>query len=308
MSLCRIYTIVVTYNAMQWIDRCLSSLRLSSVSVVPVIVDNGSQDNTVEYIRTHFPEAIVLEQKKNLGFGQGNNKGIEYALANNATHVLLLNQDASIRPDTIDKMLAHDDGMHLLSPVHLNGSEDHIDRLFYQHTLIESAATNGLIENLLLNGKANTCYDVEYVNAACWLLPISMVRRIGGFNPLFTHYGEDDNYIQRIHFHRMGVRLVTNAFIAHDRNAHGNEKIYQRGVFYRKRLLIETNIGLSHKERFLLRHKSALQEFGHAIKTHNLYAFICDCVQAGIKICTNSHAIRISRQTESSIAANWLQV
>ena len=68
MSATKIYVIIVTYNAMQWMDRCLGSLRLSSVPLTPVVIDNGSTDETVAYIRTHFPEAVLLPQEQNLGF------------------------------------------------------------------------------------------------------------------------------------------------------------------------------------------------------------------------------------------------
>jgi predicted PurR-regulated permease PerM len=81
-------------------------LRLSSIPLTPVVIDNGSQDETVAYIRAHFPEAILLEQKQNLGFGQGNNVGIRYALQHDATHVLLLNQDAWIEANMVEKLLA----------------------------------------------------------------------------------------------------------------------------------------------------------------------------------------------------------
>ena len=89
MSKVNIYVIIVTYNAMQWIDRCLGSLRQSSIPLTPIAIDNGSKDETVAYIRAHFPETILFVQEKNLGFGQGNNVGIRYALAHEATHVLL---------------------------------------------------------------------------------------------------------------------------------------------------------------------------------------------------------------------------
>ena len=75
-----ISVIVVTYNGLQWYDRCFSSLRQSNVPVSTVVVDNASNDGTVAYIKEHFPEIHLIESDKNLGFGGANNIGIRYAL------------------------------------------------------------------------------------------------------------------------------------------------------------------------------------------------------------------------------------
>ena len=94
----RIFTVIVTYNAMQsnWIDKCLRSLQNSTIASTAIVVDNGSTDGTCEYVPNTFPDAVWLPQNKNLGFGQANNIGIRYALKNNADYILLLNQDATI--------------------------------------------------------------------------------------------------------------------------------------------------------------------------------------------------------------------
>ena len=72
-----IYAIIVTYNAMRrsWIERCLDSLRGSSVPVTPIVIDNGSTDETRTFVPQRYPEAVWLPQEKNLGFGQANNIG-----------------------------------------------------------------------------------------------------------------------------------------------------------------------------------------------------------------------------------------
>ena len=280
----RIFAIIVTYNGMQWIERCLSSLRHSSVPVTAIVIDNGSTDGTIDYIRTHFPEAILLPQDKNLGFGQANNIGFDYALAHDATHVLLLNQDAYLQPETIATLLTCDDGEHLLTPIHLNGTGEHIDSLFYNRTILESAKNNGIAEDALLHGQTKSSYEVEYANAACWFMPVTIIQRIGGFDPRFTQYGEDDNYIQRLHFHHIGIRLVPTAFIYHDRKTHGNEAVYQRGALYRKLLLIETNINLSRSQRCIQRTKTTVQEFGAALLAHRACRFFGEWICAQWKL------------------------
>ena len=95
----RIHTIIVTYNAMQWAEKCFSSLRKSSISVKTIVVDNGSTDGTQEYVKTNFPEVHFIQSPENLGFGKANNIGIEIAYKAGADFFYLMNQDAWIFED-----------------------------------------------------------------------------------------------------------------------------------------------------------------------------------------------------------------
>jgi GT2 family glycosyltransferase len=88
------------------------------------VVDNNSADDTVNFIKANYPEVTLLEQNKNLGFGKANNIGISLAMKNEADYVFLLNQDAWVQPDTIEKLVsAHqrEPQFGILSPMHLNG-------------------------------------------------------------------------------------------------------------------------------------------------------------------------------------------
>ena len=90
----KILTIIVTYNGMKWLDRCLGSLRESSLKTDVVAVDNGSTDGTPEYIAANFPEVQLHCTGENLGFGRANNVGLQKAVAEGYDYVYLLNQDA----------------------------------------------------------------------------------------------------------------------------------------------------------------------------------------------------------------------
>ena len=128
----KLFAIVVTYNGMQWYDRCFGSLCNSEVPIETVVVDNASSDDTIAYIKDHFPHAHLIENDENLGFGRANNLGIRYAYDQGADYVFLLNQDAWIEPNTIGGLMAiaqsHPE-FGILSPVHLNVDKNKIERL-----------------------------------------------------------------------------------------------------------------------------------------------------------------------------------
>jgi len=235
----KIFVIIVTYNSIQWIDRCLNSLNNSTVPVIPVIVDNCSKDATREYIPARYPECIWLPQKHNLGFGQGNNVGIRYAIEQKADYILLLNQDAYLATDAIEIMLKQSDNNSLLSPIHFNGDMTAIDNGFRSNTLHK--CRNLLYDDLILN-KTTSRYEVDFINAACWFIPMTIIKRIGGFNPLFFHYCEDINFMQRMHYHGIKTYIVPGASVCHDRKVVGNIQAFQKGRVHREILAEACNI------------------------------------------------------------------
>lgn len=237
-----IYIIIVTYNGMKWIEKCLASLLHSTYPIKVIVVDNDSTDGTGELILSSFPEVIWLPQKKNLGFGQGNNAGIRYALAHQADYVLLLNQDAYLQPTAVEEMLKVADGENIITPIHLNGDGSRLDSNF-RWTLQNTG--NQLLDDLLLCEEPHAAYDVGEVCAACWLIPIEMLRRIGGFNPLFTQYGEDNNYYTRIIYHKRKIVLSAHSRVWHDRVLHGNERLYNKKAFHLQTLVISCDPSLN---------------------------------------------------------------
>lgn len=210
-----IITIIVTYNGGQWIEKCLASLRESTQPVLALVVDNASQDDTVKIIREKYPETELIESGKNLGFGQANNIGLKKALQEKANYVLLLNQDARVAPDTIEKMIetaAKHPGYGILSPYHLNYEGTDTERYFEEWVV--GHYTPGLKEDRA-KGKMKEVYESKFVHAACWLMPLSTVERVGGFDPLFFHYGEDNDYVQRLQYHGLKIGIVPQALLYH---------------------------------------------------------------------------------------------
>lgn len=218
MELNKVFIIIVTYNGMQWYNRCFGSLRNSEVTLQTIVIDNASSDNTVEYIESNFPEIYLIKSYKNLGFGQANNMGIRYALENGADYVFLLNQDAWIESDTIKTLVeVHKKNQEygILSPMHLNAEKTAIEKSLLIFLTYPEHINFDLISDFYI-GQKKAIYDVREVNAAAWLLPRKTLEMVGGFDPLFFHYGEDDNYLSRVLFHGFRVGLVPAVTICHD--------------------------------------------------------------------------------------------
>lgn len=214
----KVFVIVVTYNGKQWYNQCFGSLQASKIPLHVIVVDNSSSDDTVLYLQENYPEVHLIKSEVNLGFGQANNKGIRYAFDNAADYVFLLNQDVWIEPNTIDELIkVHEKKLEygILSPMHLNANKTAIEKGLIVYLTAERHTPNELISDMYLGYKKDV-YDTNYVNAAAWLLPRKTIETVGGFDPLFFHYAEDDNYLSRVIYHGFKVGIVPSVTICHD--------------------------------------------------------------------------------------------
>jgi GT2 family glycosyltransferase len=94
--------IVLNWNGRHLLQECLTSLRHQSYRDFEVIlVDNGSQDGSVDYVRQAFPEARILALASNLGFCGGNNRGIAIA---RGSYILPLNNDSELESTALEEL------------------------------------------------------------------------------------------------------------------------------------------------------------------------------------------------------------
>lgn len=102
VAITRWHAIVLSWNGREDTVRCLESLmRIEHPGLTIVCVDNGSTDGTQRAVRERFPRVVLIEAGANLGYAGGNNLGLAYALEHGADWIVLVNNDATVAPDTI---------------------------------------------------------------------------------------------------------------------------------------------------------------------------------------------------------------
>lgn len=238
----KIFVIIVTYKGQFWYDRCFSSLRASEIPVQTVVIDNASNDGTLEYIRENYPEIHLIASDTNLGFGQGNNKGMRYALDNGADYVFLLNQDAWIEPNSIAELIKISEknpDYGILGPMLLDSTKNNISPKFEAY--FKGIQDPLFIEDLYFHRTKNV-YPITMLPAAVWLIPRNVLLTVGGFDPIFYHYGEDDHYVQRVKYFGYKVGFCPTVKVVHDSEnimLEGKIKFVTNSAIMRRVLLLE---------------------------------------------------------------------
>ena len=230
----KLLVIIITYNAMKWIDRCFASLRQSSVKSSVFVVDNGSTDGTQAYLLEKYPEVIFTQSQENLGFGRANNIGLRYAIDKNYDYVYLLNQDAWVMPDTFEKLISImslNKQFGIVSPLQMNADMTKLDRNFNTLYLASKpTSVSGLVE-------------VSTIMAAHWMLSISTIRKIGAFSTVFYHHTEDDNYVDRLHYHGLKCGVYEYAKAVHDREFRKDSLEKKADLEFKARILVISDPG-----------------------------------------------------------------
>ena len=221
----KVLFIVVTFNGMRWLERCLSSIP---VEAGIFIVDNDSTDGSADFVTAHFPRARVVRSAENLLFAKANNLGHRYALEKGYDYVYLMNQDAWLEEGALERLVAAAEAhpeYAVLSPLQMTEGFTGMDREF------------GKILRFAQHDRRNAQSDicpVSRVMAAHWLVPAGALRKIGLFNEdLFPLYGQDDDWCNRARHFGMRIGIVPAARGVHDRASRqeSKEKIIRRNYF-----------------------------------------------------------------------------
>ncbi len=238
----KILSIIVTYNAMHWIDRCVKSLMSASARSDVLIIDNGSTDGTQARISSEYPSVRFIRNLTNLGFGAANNIGFRIARDEGYDYVYLINQDAWVEKDTLKILL---DTMRpeygILSPVQ-RAANGKLDKQFSKKcgSMLKQAGKLVSADRVIVN--------VPFVMAAHWLVSRKAFLAVGGFSPAFRQYGEDDNYIHRLFYHGFKCGVVPSAGAVHDRAERKSDKTRRMNL-----KCVSADVRLSNPNKAFLR-------------------------------------------------------
>lgn len=200
MTLPLVISIILNTNHREDTLECLASLHLSTYSNHKVIVlDNRSDDGSVEAIRVKYPSVQILELEENLGYAGNNNAGIEQALKMGANWVYVLNEDTILDEECLTQLVAvgeRDCAIGILGP------------MVYHHEEPEVIQTAGgkfgqrwdayhLSVDEKDNGQYKDPHQVDWISGCGIMVRREVIEQVGMIDERYFYFWEETEWCLR---------------------------------------------------------------------------------------------------------------
>lgn len=201
--------VIVNWNTVALLERCLASLVEFGGAGAPlevVVVDNGSDDGSVELVRRDWPDVALIECDTNLGYQKANNLGMAAA---RGSHLLLINADAFLTSGCLDLLLARMDAdprCGVVGPrlAYRDGSfqrwtagrEPSLSAAAVFHFGLDRLAA-GANRGIYLGRDIAAAFRPDWVSSACMLVRARALAEIGPMDETFFAYMDDVDLCRR---------------------------------------------------------------------------------------------------------------
>ncbi len=218
----KITAIVLNWNEYKKTKMAIASLLKSNrenFSLNVVIVDNGSHDGSTQKLEKEFIGVRFIYNGSNLGFAKGVNIGVRYAVEVNSDAVFLLNNDAIVGEDTLEKLasvLFSGDNRGIAGPCIFYLREK--DRVWQGGGYFSKLKMGVVVpeKNKIRGDLTNTVKIVDFLSGCAMLVKKEVFDSIGFFDERFFFYGEDLDFCLRAKKAGFDVLYVTEASAWHD--------------------------------------------------------------------------------------------
>jgi GT2 family glycosyltransferase len=252
--------IIVNYNVKEFLQNLIHSIEKASTNITKeiIVIDNASDDGSVEFLKEKFPQVKLIVNQKNLGFGKANNIGLKQATGK---YILLINPDTIVAEDTFEKMVQFFEtnknvglaGCKILNP---DGTLQLACRRSFPGPWTSFTKVTGLS---LLFPKSklfarynltyldeNQSYEVDAISGSFMMMRREVYKKVGGFDEQFFMYGEDLDICYRIQ--KAGFKVFY---------VHTTQIIHYKGESTKRSSLDETKVFYNAMHLFVKKHLSS---------------------------------------------------
>jgi len=244
-ALAQLSIIIVNYNSSVFLKRCLPSLYQSNPSTPfeVLVVDNSSSDDSVGMVKGEFPQVILIENRKNIGFACANNLALQKC---QGELVLFLNPDTILMPGSIDtlvEVMEREKGVGILGCRLLNedgtlqlswGRMVNLTSEFWQRCISRRYEKGSRLIKQYLERKSRRSHHPYWISGACMLARRKALEGAGHFDQNFFIFLEDVDLCHRVRKKGWEVLYTPLAEVIHLRGKSMETKQKEAMKAYRK--------------------------------------------------------------------------
>jgi len=277
-----IHVVIPVYNRLEYTNLCLERLSLVNNDINIVVVNDGSTDETKEFLSVNWPHVVVLEGDGQLYWGGAIKIAVDYieSIACPNDWLITLNNDVMVEPETFTDLVniaTIENRKCLVGALCLD----------YDSTnKVVKSGTNYLLRMLNVNrhpfvglsaseASSHLPLNVDLLVGRCLLHPVEVFTNVGNYNyELFPHYGADDEFTARAKFYNYKlildpsnqVKLISQESYFTSNDSSG-VKGYLQHVWF-------TLFSIKSSSRLINKWKLALSHVGHSFILPYLFVSI----------------------------------
>jgi len=208
--------LILNYNGKKLLEVCLPSLYNQDYKNIELIViDNNSNDNSVEFVKKYYPDIKIIVNRENLGFSEANNIGIKQAIGQ---YIFILNNDTEVDRSCVKNLIEvaekNKDKVGMFATKVLSYYQrDTIDNL--GHLIYQDGLNRGRARLEKDHGQYEKIEEVCFPSGCAALYRKDILNSVGLFDEDFYYFGEDTDLGLRIRLAGWICLYILNAIVYH---------------------------------------------------------------------------------------------
>ena len=281
--------VILSFNGRDSTLACIDSVKSAkknNISLRIIVVENASSDGSLKALQK-VKDIDLIENHQNLGFSGGMNKGIEYGLRHNASHIMLLNNDTVIDEDLLINTVKASIKADIISPkiYFFAGHEFHKERyqkadlgkvIWYSGGSIDWANILGIhigVDKVDI-GQFNKVKEITFATGCCILIKKQVFKKIGLLDEKYFLYLEDMDFCYRVQKAGFKILFDPKCMLWHKNAsaAGGSGSKLQEYYFTRNRLLFAFKHAPLRTKAAVL--KQAFGDISNPVRRQALFDFL----------------------------------
>lgn len=190
---------LLNYNGIKYTKKCLETLsKVKYKNLEIILVDNGSVDGCVEFVKKKYPKVKIIANKKNVGFCHGNNQAFNIS---KGKYILFLNNDTEVTPGFLTPLveaMEQDENVGIVQPkISKLREKEKLDACCSFYTNTGFLYHYGYAQNKKI-GKYNEILPFYSAKGACFLVRSEIIKKIGLFDEAYIAYFEETDFCHRV--------------------------------------------------------------------------------------------------------------
>ncbi len=194
----KIAVVILNWNGKLFLEKFLQNVVINSAPHRVILADNASTDNSVDFVRSNFPDVEIIVNNENGGFARGYNEALKHVDAN---YYVLLNSDVEVSPNWLEPLI------EVMSDSSVAGCQpkikSHLNRTVFEH----AGAAGGYLDKDFFpfcrgrifdfieedTGQYNDTTEVFWATGACMMIRADLYHKVNGLDEdFFAHMEEID--------------------------------------------------------------------------------------------------------------------